>query len=234
MITIAVCDDEPDMLSEITGYIIRYMEQASLAYQIKTFTDGQPLLEEPGWFDLYFLDIQMKHSNGMDIAKKLWKQGKRGKYIFITVLSDYVYDAFTVSAADYFIKPIDAARFQQTMDRVLNSLLAAKDKRLIIQKEAWFRTIPYRDIYFCEAINRKIFVHTTQGIIDYYYRLEKLEKQLAGDFFRCHRSYLVNLNHVDGYGNGMAELANGETVPVSRLRQQDFLQAVLHHMKEDI
>ena len=68
--------------------------------------------------------------------------------------------------------------------------------------------------------------------MDYYDRLEDLEQRVDSRFFKCHRSYLVNLDHVGGCQEGQVLLSQGERIPVSRLRERELTQALLRHMKE--
>ena len=94
------------------------------------------------------------------------------------------------------------------------------------------RIIRKDEIVFCEIINRKIYLNLTSSeVIDYYERIEHLETKLDNHFFRCHRSYLINLKHLKGYKNGIASMDNGKEIPVSRLRSKEFSSVVLQYMK---
>ncbi len=89
-----------------------------------------------------------------------------------------------------------------------------------------------KDIVFCEIIDRKIYLNLTSSeVIDYYEKIENLETKLDHCFFRCHRSYLINLKHLKGYKNGTAYMDNGREIPVSRLRGKTFSSVVLQYMK---
>jgi len=86
---------------------------------------------------------------------------------------------------------------------------------------------------YCEVINRKVYLYLKDGaVIDYYEQIDTLEKKLDRRFFRCHRSYLVNLQYLKSYKPCIASLITGQTIPVSRLRNDAFAAAVLRHMKE--
>lgn len=231
MIRIAVCDDEELMLLTLKAQINTYMEHQNDEFQVFLFLSAEALLKSKDTFDIVFLDIQMDGMTGMEAAQKLRERGSNCFIVFITVLKDYVYTAFEVEASDYLLKPVADNRLYRTMDRILNYIECRVENSLIIKKETWLKTIRFEDILYCEAINRKIFVHTKREHIDYYHKIGELEKQLGRDFFRCHRSYLVNLRHVCGYENGMTILENGEHIPVSRLRQQEFAKVVLDYMK---
>lgn len=208
------------------------MNKTSYKADIHTFSCAEDLLKSDESFDIIFLDIQMNHMTGMEAAIQLRQSGSESFLIFVTVLKEYVFDAFSVEASDYLMKPLNSQRFQSTMDRVLHYVEDKKTSVLTIQRGSWCKSIRFADILYCEAINRKIFVHTKQEIIDYYFRINELEKQVEPDFFCCHRSYLVNLQAVCGYENGQAKLVNGENIPVSRLRRQEFMEAMLNYMKK--
>lgn len=232
LIRIAVCDDEQSMLTELNGKIISYMNDTTLPYEVYPFLDAQTMFSSNESYDIIFLDIQMDNINGLETAKRLRNIGSNCFIIFVTILKEYVYDAFEVDASDYLLKPVDDNRFKRTMDRMIRYIQDKENSSLTVKKGLWYKRIRFADIYYCEAINRKIYVHTKQGVIDYYNKIENLEKQLEPHFFKCHRSYLVNLQYVCGCVDGLAELENGEKIPISRLRQPDFLQAVLYYMKD--
>ena len=66
----------------------------------------------------------------------------------------------------------------------------------------------------------------------YYGRLEHLERRVDGRLFKCHRSYLVNLDYVRGCQAGQVLLSQGERIPASRLRERELTQALLRRLRE--
>lgn len=232
LIRIAVCDDEDIMLNDLTNKITTYMKNTNNSYQVISFSNAEDLLESEEVFDVIFLDIQMQGMTGMKAARKIRESGTESYIVFVTVLKECVYDAFEVEASDYLLKPVEDERFNRTMNRILHYIEDRGQASLIIQKSTGYKSIRFADIFYCEVINRKIYIYTKQGIIDYYFKIEELERQLETHFIRCHRSYLVNLQYVCGYENGMTQLQNGQKIPVSRSRQQPFVKAVLNYMKE--
>ncbi|QHI72639.1 LytR/AlgR family response regulator transcription factor [Aminipila terrae] len=232
MIKIAVCDDEEIMRSQLNNKIVAYMENTNCSSQVFLFSNAEELVESSTDYDIIFLDIQMEGMSGMEAARKIREAGGESYIVFITVLKEYVYDAFDVEATDYLLKPVEDERFMRAMDRILHYIEDKRTASLTVQKSTGYKIIRLTDIFYCEVINRKIYIYTKQGVIDYYNKIDELEKQLKSYFVRCHRSYLVNLQYVCGYENGIAQLENGNKIPISRSRQQDFIKAVLNYMKE--
>ena len=234
MIKFAICDDEPIMMQEISNQLSQYMIGRKISsYSVTNFSNGCSLLESDCDFDVIFLDIQMEHLNGMDIAKMLRQRKNHSLLIFVTVLKECVFDAFEVEAFDYLVKPLDSGHFKRTMDRIIKSIQQRENKSIVVQRGTSCDVILFAEIVYCEVQGRKIYIHQSNGkITDYYDKLDDLEQRIDGRFFRCHRSYLVNLEYVRGYNVGQVMLSQGNKIPVSRLRERDLTQALLRYMKE--
>ena len=233
MLRIAICDDEPLVSDEMTALLADYMAgKPHIAYQLSRFADGPSLLAEVGGFDLIFLDIRMGPPDGMETARRLRKQDRRSLLIFVTALEEYVFDAFDVDACGYLVKPLDPSRFRRTMDRAMEALERRAGQSLLVQRGSVCEKIPLSEIVYCEVQGRKLYIHQSDGAVcDYYGRLEALEKQVDGRFFKSHRSYLVNLDYVRGCREGLVLLPQGEGIPLSRLREREFTQSLLCRMQ---
>ncbi len=232
MIRIAICDDEKHMSDHIRAMASDFFRKKNREIQLRTFSSGEELLSYDGQIDILFLDIQMKGMDGIETARKLRDSKFRGFLIFITVLKEMVFQSFEVQAYDYLVKPVEEKQFEKTMERLYTSMQNASEDSLLVQKGYEGRIIREEEIVFCEVIDRKIYLNLTSGeVVDYYERIENLETKLGSHFFRCHRSYLINLKHLKGYKNGTACMDNGKEVPVSRLRSREFSGVVLQYMK---
>ena len=232
MIYIAICDDEKHMSAHIRSCVSDFFRKKNRETSLRMFSSGEELLSYNGQIDILFLDIQMKGMDGMETARKLRADQFRGFLVFITVLKEMVFQSFEVQAYDYLVKPVDKKQFEKTMERLYASMQNASEDSLLVQKGYEGRIIPKDEIVFCEVIDRKIYLNLASGdVVDYYERIENLEAKLDKHFYRCHRSYLINLKHLKGYKNGTACMDNGKEIPVSRLRSKEFSGVVLQYMK---
>ena len=232
MIRIAICDDEKHMSDHIRSFVSDFFRKKNQESIIHMFSSGEELLSYNGQIDILFLDIQMKDMDGMETARKLRADQFRGFLVFITVLKEMVFQSFEVQAYDYLVKPVDEKQFEKTMERLYASMQNASEDSLLVQKGYERRIIAMDEIIFCEIIDRKIYLNLTSGeVVDYYERIEKLETKLDNRFYRCHRSYLINLKYLKSYKNGTAYMDNGKEIPVSRLRSREFSGVVLQYMK---
>ena len=232
MIRIAICDDEKHMSDHIRAMASDFFRKKNREIQLRTFLSGEELLNYDGQIDILFLDIQMNGMDGLETARKLRAGKFRGVLIFITVLKEMVFQSFEVQAYDYLVKPVDEKQFGKTMERLYASMQNTSEDSLLVQQGYERRIVPKDEIVFCEVIDRKIYLNLASGeVVDYYERIENLETKLGSHFFRCHRSYLINLKHLKGYKNGTAYMDNHKEIPVSRLRSREFSGVVLQYMK---
>ncbi len=232
MIHIAICDDERSMADQIRKMVSDFFRRKNSEIDIMQFSSGEELLTYDRQIDILFLDIQMKDIDGMETARKLRGRKFRGFLIFITVLKEMVFQSFEVQAYDYLVKPVDEKAFEKTMERLFVSMQNASEASLLIQKGYERRVVSLEDIVFCEIIDRKIYLNLASSeVVDYYDRIENLENKLDSRFFRCHRSYLINLRYLKSYKNGVAYMEGDKQIPVSRLRSREFSNVILQYMK---
>lgn len=233
MVHIAICDDEQYMSDKIKGMVHNFFRRKNMEIAVIQFSSGEECLKYGGMIDILFLDIQMNGIDGMETARKLRNRRFKGVLIFITVLKEMVFEAFDVQAYDYLVKPIGEEHFEKTMERLWASMRNADDASLLVQKGYESSIIPLEDIVFCEVIDRKVYIHLASSeVVDFYERIEKLETKLDSRFFRCHRSFLINLKYLKSYKNGIAYMEGGKQIPVSRLRSREFSNVILQYMKE--
>lgn len=232
MFKIAICDDQKIMCEYLKQKLNEILKKNHIPYYIVCYTKAIELLNNALWYDLILLDIDMPELNGISLAKKIREQSISSELIFVTILKEYVLDAFEVEAIDYIYKPIDDMRLEKAVKRALKKCDEEYKKNLFVQTKQFCKTIPLQQIYYIEVINRKIYVHTKEGIVEYYAKLQEIQKQLDERFIKCHRSYIVNIDYLKHYECNIITMHNGQTVPVSRLRQKEFLQSIMQYMKK--
>ena len=233
--TIAVCDDDEKTRKHLAGLIRSFIDKDIESVQILEFSGGKELLEYQGQLDIVIMDIGMNGMNGMETAARLRKVSDT-ILIFVTAWKDYVFDAFDVGAFHYLLKPVDENKFFEVLERALTEIQTRNGKKsagFTVKTLEGFRTVKIKDIYNAENIGRKIVLHTGQGDIAYYEKMDHLEQQLGNGFFRCHRGYLVSLDKIKQYDRREIELVNGDKILLSRQKYSDFVQAYMKYMVEE-
>lgn len=89
------------------------------------------------------------------------------------------------------------------------------------------------DILYIESRAKKVEIHILDAAesIEIYAAMEELGERLGGDFYRCHRAYLVNMAHIAGYGNDSIMLVNGARVPMAKKRHKAFAETYQNYLR---
>ena len=229
MLQIAVCDDEQRM-GEYIKHLIEKRLGENDSYQVSVFSSGRQLLDAQTHFDIFFLDIDLKDINGIEMARQL-RRKSGAVIVFVTALKEYVFDAFEVQAFQYLLKPIDEGKFYRVLDRALEECGHGKSEPLVIRAKGVYRNIPRDSIIYAENDARKVILHLKEEQITYYAKMGELEMFLGNQFFRCHRGYLVNLREVSSYDTGNIQLKNGETILMAKQRYREFVTAYMEFLR---
>lgn len=232
MLSIIICEDDWRQRQTIETYVKNYIMMESLDMEL-VFSTGNPLevLEfvksKPKMIGLYFFDVDLQHElSGLTLAAEIRKYDDLGKIVFVTTHGELSYLTFTykIEAMDYIIKDNKAdlqrricESIQLAHERVNND--RGNQKKLFKLKDGdTVRSINTMDIIFFEssAASHKIILHLENGEIEFYGALKEIEEE-CDSFYRCHKSYLINRNHISKIlkSERIVEMSNGETCLVS-------------------
>lgn len=227
---IAICDDEKIVRQQIKGLI----EKQKADCNLELYETGEELLAAGKHFDVVFLDIQMEGMNGIDTARTLRGQNEETVLIFITGIKEYVFDAFDVAAFHYLLKPIEENKFMEVFDRAVKEAEKRKEKgqkQLFIKTRQRNITLEQKNILYIENRGRKAEIHTVEETIEIYAAMIELEKQLGGEFYRCHRGYLVNMAYITEYSNDSIRLSDGESIYLAKEKYNEFVKEYMRYLR---
>jgi len=232
MSKIILIDDEPLARTVVKEYLQTYpdleiVQECNDGFEgVKAIQQHQP--------DLIFLDIQMPKINGFEMLELL---DHPPAVIFTTAFDEYAIKAFESHAVDYLLKPFNKERFKKAIQKWKDQAGAEKNtadlletashspaqsQRIVVKIGSKIKIIPVHDVYFLEAADDYVKVHTQDGSFLKNKTMNHFEKTLdPQQFVRSHRSYIVNIQQItriDPYekDNHIAILKSGAKVPVSR------------------
>lgn len=225
MFRIAICDDEPVFSSQIET-IINYWSGRPADTQTEIFHDGDALIaahsREP--FDIILLDVLMPLLNGIETAAEIRTSDKDVKIIFLTASSEFALDSYSVKASNYLLKPVDPSRLITCLNE-LNSEIHQMPPGISVKGLHAVHRVKLMDIEYVEAQNKHVvFALSSKMTIESPSALYLYEDKLTLDdgFFKCHRSYIVNIHHIDMYTTKEIRMRSGAVIPVSRGYHKDF------------
>jgi two-component system LytT family response regulator len=177
--------------------------------------------------DIVFLDIEMPGHSGLSILDFFNEEEVNFDIVFTTGYSEYAVQAFKLSATDYLLKPINPDALQETVERILKndeknrqlnykalqdnlkSNTGTSDKCIVVNLTGVTRFIKVKDIAMLEAEGSycKIYLKNEDKITTSK-NLKYFEEALSGmsNFFRSHKSNIVNLKYVTEFNRGEGEI----------------------------
>ena len=236
MLKIAFCDDELSVLDELRILLDRYRVERNQGIEYTAFQSPLGLLseiEKGTRYDILFLDVLMPGETGIDAAAEIRNHDTNVKIIFLTSSAEYAVRSYTVGAYFYQLKPI----WPESFFRLMDSAIAACDKEqgdsLILRCKSGITRIELRHLEYCEVIHRTLFIHLTSGkVLESIGSLDELSRQLEsyGCFYRPHRSYLINLEHVHNLSYHSVTMSCLTEIPLPRGRYQEVKDVYLEYM----
>jgi DNA-binding LytR/AlgR family response regulator len=218
-----IIDDEPLAL-ELLADNISMVDRLDLVASCSSAVQAMQALQERQ-VDLIFCDIQMPGISGLQFVKSLTQ---KPLIIFVTAYDQFALDGFELDVVDYLLKPVAVERFLKACNKALTIFDQAK--RITEQPETEKRRkyiflyadynlikVNHEDITYIEGLKDyvKIYLSNSPKAIISRVTIKSLESQLpADDFFRVHKSYIVNLDHVDSIRKGRIKIADVE-IPFS-------------------
>jgi two-component system LytT family response regulator len=195
--------------------------------------------------DLVFFDIEMPNYSGLQINDFITAD-RNFDIIFVTAYNQFAVNAIKISAFDYLLKPIQIDELTATIKRykekyklsteniiskkleVLSQNLKPNNpKKLIIQTHQGIHYFELDNIVYLEASGMYTIIHSKDGQFVASKPLKEFEEILSSNYFRIHRSYIVNCDFITKYSNkegGAITLSNGSSLPLSRNRKDDFIK----------
>jgi two-component system LytT family response regulator len=212
MINCLIIDDEPLAQEVIERYILQ-TDELRLLQKCSNVMEAFPVLDKQE-IDLLFLDIKMPVINGMDFIRSMKKPPS---VIFTTAFSEYAIESYEVNAVDYLLKPVTFERFKKSIDKYLklNTDQVTKEKNyLYIKVNSRLVKLLHTDILWAESMKDYIKIVTKKENYITHLTMKSLTELLpAGLFARVHRSFIVNIAHIDLIGKKELEV-NGVKIPL--------------------
>ena len=217
-LSIAICDDLESERLRLARMVQNYADQHGLAVRLRLFPDGESLLTAlrgPDPVHLLFLDIYMPGLSGLETARQIRAAGNDLSIIFATTSQDHGMDSFEVRASDYLVKPFQEGEVNAALEWFFSH--PPEPLRLLsIYSEGEWRQLRLSSIYYIDVYGHQARVHTPKEVLITRRGLDDLESSIdSGDFLRCHRSFLVNMNHVEGIEGNDFRMRDKTLVPIT-------------------
>jgi two-component system, LytTR family, response regulator len=237
--TAIIVDDEAMARTALRGLLNEYFPQVEVLCECKNVPEAVRQIQalKP---NVVFLDVEMPEYNGFDLLTFFRPEQIDFQLIFITAYSEYALRAFAVSAVDYILKPVSQEHIARALGKLKSepkenhlayqalqeNIKDAKNKKIVLHTLESMFLVPMTDIIYMEADSNYTHFYTTshgnQAIL--------VSKTLADfdfiekepNFFRCHRSYLINIDKILRVDKKelMVEMEGGKKVYISQEKKK--------------
>ena len=236
MFRIFVCDDEEIFRKHLEELLEDYLKTRVKSYEVKYFSSAEVLLKANyEQCDVFCLDVEIENSiNGIALAKKIRIKNFKADIIFTTSHPEEAHCAFEVNTLRYLLKPIQKEQLFKALDLILKKRKEKLSKLITLNQGQRFFQLPFGEVLYFETVDRKLRAITIhkEYLIDN--KINEVDKFLADkNFFRIHKSYLINLAYVKEYDQTTVTMQNGDVVYMSRLRIKAFKESFRLYLKEE-
>jgi len=219
---VALVDDTSEELQILSEIINKELPDS----KVFTFPNGESFLRdwENNSYDMILLDIYMEELHGIDVARKVRETDEDVRIVFCTTSNEFASKSYEVGANYYLQKPVSTSSFQRMLkvirlaDYELNQFITLPDGQKIV----------LRNITYTEYYNHTIIIHSKKRA-DLQTRMSQTEwESLLSSYkflYGCSKGIVVNFHEVERTEDGIFILHNGASVPISRRKTKDTLEA---------
>ena len=227
-----ITDDEPIAIRGIINYI-NQLDFLTVTATCPSAPEAAKILKNED-IDLMFLDINMPHLSGLEFLESLETAPMT---IFTTAYSEYALEGYRLNVVDYLLKPIAFNRFFQAVTKAQNIFgsrivsppgQTETDSVFYVRQDDTFQKIESENILYAESMQNYLKLHFKDTTIVIHQTMSSLEEMLPQDlFFRIHRSFLINLSHIDRVSKNRLFI-HGKELPISSAKKEEFLNHVVY------
>lgn len=193
---IALCDNETRFIDSFSEIFTPMLAGEDI---FKCYQNGMELLDDNARhpYDLLFLDVEMPGLNGLDVGSELKSFREQSHIVFVTKHPEFALAAFDLRAFHYLIKPVSSSKLKGCVDEARQRVYSSNKEVFPFTTKLGIQYIPVDEIVFIESYWPDIYIQTFSDTHVSRNSLKSAETLLENKgFFRIHKSYLINLNHV--------------------------------------
>ncbi|EOS75655.1 MAG: response regulator [Lachnospiraceae bacterium] len=228
MFVVLVCDDNAPYTAMLVKMLSNYADIYDI--EVKGYQNGIDLMDycRSNKFDIVYMDVELKETNGMILAGELKKINPQSLIIYISDYDDYFAEMVNAEPFSFISKELSIAELEKRIEKTLKAAI-----KRINPQDLWtfeFNKMEYNvsleSVKCFRSVARKIYIdEVTGGASKYFYgKLDEIEKAIISiddQYIRINKSYFVNMRWAGLLGNNQIRLGN-KVIKVSRKYQEEF------------
>lgn len=232
---VLIVDDEPIAQEIMEAYVAKVPGIALAGKCTNALQAFQALNKQQ--VDIILLDINMPEITGIDFLRTIKNPPK---VIFTTAYSEFALESYELDAVDYLLKPVAFDRFLKAMHKAIDAATAtakpvatttaaapasASEKLMFVKSGGKLIKLDVTQIWFVEGLKDYVALWTAQGKVLVHSTMKHIEEHLSQytNFTRIHKSYIINLDHIDEVDGNTIRLKGQSVVIGSTYRDAVYL-----------
>lgn len=182
--------------------------------------------------DVLLMDIELgpDQPNGIEAVQRLFPAGCKTQVIYVSGYVEYCTPVYRTEHVYFLTKPVAQVDFDDALARAFSNLEEKRASLLPVRSNGSITLVSPSAIDYVESDRRKVRIHMGAKVLETYATLGGMEAALPASFVRCHKSFLVNMDHIVEFHKDCIALQSGKTVPVSQTMKKATKESFLKHL----
>ncbi len=235
MIRIAICEDEKPQSEYVQSLLMKWEKASGRKVSIDSYNDAEQFIfgsEDKQEYDLLILDIEMGKMNGVELARKIRRERRDTRIVFLTGYKDFVFEGYEVGAIRYLLKPMKENQLFELMEAITKEMEQKQKEYFIFHCDGKLQKVEFRDILYIESNGHYLTMKTGTEFFEWKASLISVEEDfLKAGYGMIRRGLYVNPKHIKKIGKTECILDNNEILPVSKSRYKEINQSFITYYK---
>ena len=231
---VVICEDDQAFSSLLKEKLTQHLTMRGLPCAVMQVSNGASLkdcLAKGNRTNLLFMDVQLENEDGIALVKDLRTAYPKLPVIFLTSMEDRIGEGYDVSAFYYLLKKDYDAKLPDVLDRFIQEVFVKRSTYLRSGNDVLL--LDYDEIYYVEANKRGTQIHCKEEVHPSTMSIQNFAKILPyWIFIEVYHALYVNADHVRRVDADSLLLDNGETLPVSRRKRKDLMNAIMRRIQD--
>ena len=232
MYRLVILEDSPGHAEVLRGLICAYprshrlrIEQASSVAALEACLDEGPV-------DILVADIDLgpDEPTGIEVVQRLFSKGAGTQVIYVSGYVEFCTRVYRTDHLYFLSKPVEPDDLADALDKAFAKLGELEASALVVRSGGQVRLVRPGAIGYIESDRRKVRIHVGGEVIEAYAALIDMADQLPDSFVQCHKSFLVNMDHIVELRSDNLVLCSGACVPVSQKKRKATREAFFRYL----
>lgn len=226
LLKVTICEDLKEDRQQLICLLTEYAKKRKVTVEVGEARTGEELIENWDAPHVLMLDLDLPGQDGIWTAQRLIDKGimKDCHVIVTSGIPQRFQETYHIMARDFLIKPLSMQEVFSALDYAFECINPGI--KFCINKKYVPCEVYDKDIYYVKALGNYCKIETQKGDGDINITISEMEKLLPERrFFRCHRSYIVNMDYIKRFEKREVFLKNDARIPVSRDRFKEMERA---------